>query len=79
MDAYAIFFRNSEPHDDESCSDNFPNQKFPIKDLIYQKAAGNPLMRPCKQNEVRYFHLPGNNMEWIEVCTLLTTRKCGIR
>ena len=68
MNAYAIFFRNSEPYMDQHCSDQFPNQKIPIKDLIYKKdVTTNPLMRSCEKNEIRYFHIPGNNMEWIEV------------
>jgi hypothetical protein len=68
MNAYAVFFRNSEPYTDPKCLDKFPNQKLAIKDLLYLKdETKNPLMRPCEDNEIRYFHLPGNNMEWIEV------------
>ena len=68
MNAYAIFFRNSEPFDDERCLDRFPNQKLAAKDLIYSKdATVNPLVSPCAETDIRYFHIPGNNMEWVEV------------
>jgi hypothetical protein len=70
MNAYAVFFRNSEKYSDTSklCFDQFPNQKIAVKDLLYNKNKDmNPLMRPCEDNEIRYFHLPGNNMEWVEV------------
>jgi hypothetical protein len=53
---------------DEAFPENFPNQKIPLKDLLYKKTPdSNPLVRPCKDGMLRYFHLPGNNMEWIEV------------
>jgi hypothetical protein len=68
LNAYMVFFKNSEQFSDESFTDRFPNQKIPIKDLLYnKKKETNPLMRDCGDNEIRYFHLPGNNMEWIEV------------
>jgi hypothetical protein len=78
MNAYALFFRNSEKYTDKHCFDQFPNQKLPIKDLLYNKDKDtNPLMRACEESEIRYFHLPGNNMEWVEVSLsfprLLTT------
>lgn len=70
MNAYAIFFRDSVPYKDEHCSDQFPNQKILIKDLIYNRdEKTNPLLRKAAKKEIRYFHIPGNNMEWIEVKT----------
>jgi len=53
---------------DEAFHENFPNQKIPLKDLLYNyDPATNPLMKPCNNGTMRYFHLPGNNMEWVEV------------
>jgi hypothetical protein len=53
---------------DEAFPENFPNQKIPLKALLYNRDPNtNPLMKPCKNGMIRYFHLPGNNMEWIEV------------
>jgi len=68
MNAYALFFRDFEPYSDPSCFDKFPNQKLAVKDLVFNEdKEKNPLMRECGENEIRYFHLPGNNMEWVEV------------
>jgi hypothetical protein len=70
MDAYAIFYNNSEPANDEHCLDKFPNQKISIQKLLYptpEEEEHNPLMRECRKDEIRYIHLPGNNMEWVEV------------
>lgn len=44
----------------------FPNQKVPINDLL-TKSDDNPLRESCKDGMFRYFHLPTNNMAWIEV------------
>jgi hypothetical protein len=53
---------------DETVPGIFPNQKIPLEELLYNKTlASNPLMRPCQDEMIRYFHLPRNNMEWIEV------------
>jgi hypothetical protein len=53
---------------DKEFPENFPNQKIPLKDLLYnQNPESNPLMKECKKGMLRYFHIPGNNMEWIEV------------
>jgi hypothetical protein len=75
FDFYAnmILFRNSLPFTEEGNGslDKFPNQKVSIEKLLYEKdAAKNPLVRKCEDNEVRYFHIPGNNMEWVEVSPL---------
>ena len=68
MSAYAIFLRSGLPYNDENCSDKFPNQKISIEELLLKPdEATNPLMRKCEENEIRYFHLPGNNMHWVEV------------
>jgi len=75
--AYAVFYRNSVPYDDSLCNDKFPNQKKPLKDLLYNKVqAANPLMRACEKDEIRWFHFPGNNMELIEVGNLHAECRC---
>ncbi len=69
LNSYILFFKNSESFTDSRYIDKFPNQKISLKDLLYNRdIETNPLMQSCKTNEIRYFHLPGNNMEWIEVC-----------
>jgi hypothetical protein len=68
MSAYAIFKKKSGFYDDERCTDTFPDQRIRIKDLLYNKDKNaNPLMRECDEDEIRYFHIPSNNMEWVEV------------
>ena len=45
----------------------FPNQKIPIDHLINEENYyKNPLM-DCGKDMIRYFHLPANNMHWVEV------------
>lgn len=44
---------------------NFPNQKISVDELL-TKSEDNPLNEECPPNRLRYFHLPTNNMAWIE-------------
>ncbi len=68
MSAYAIFKKKAGFYDDERCTDTFPDQRIRIKDLLYNKDKNaNPLMSDCEEDEIRYFHIPSNNMEWVEV------------
>ncbi|KAJ4385205.1 hypothetical protein N0V93_010266 [Gnomoniopsis smithogilvyi] len=48
-----------------SFNGDFPHQKMAIKELLYNKAQ-SPLKRSEDRNTLRYFHLPANNMEWVE-------------
>lgn len=52
------------------CHGRFPNQKISIQQLLYNKS-GTPLKRTENKNLLRYFHLPANNMAWVEVCILI--------
>jgi hypothetical protein len=65
--ASIIFFKNSRPYDIPSVENTFPNQKIAIKDLLADEEDKNPLMQPVHDNMIRYFHLPANNMIWVEV------------
>lgn len=65
--ASTIFFKNSRPYDIPGIDNTFPNQKIPIKKLLADNWDANPLMKPCDDNMIRYFHLPANNMIWVEV------------
>lgn len=72
LNANAIYFKKKqdlahpEPYDHPDLRDNFPNQKIPLE-LLLGTDEKNPLMWPCEPGMIRYFHLPANNMEWIEV------------
>jgi hypothetical protein len=68
LNANMILFWDSKKYTDEDYPDEFPNQKLPIDELLYNKDKGkNPLMKPCPKKMIRYFHLPANNMSWAEV------------
>jgi hypothetical protein len=46
----------------------FPNQKIQLKTLIFEtNPLLNPLAEKCEPAMIRYFHLPANNMTWVEV------------
>ncbi|CZT00269.1 uncharacterized protein RCO7_08344 [Rhynchosporium graminicola] len=66
LNAYMVFFKNSEPFTDPDYSGHFPDQRIAVKDILQDDKENNPLMKGCGENEIRYFHLPGNNMDWIE-------------
>jgi hypothetical protein len=51
------------------CHGHFPNQKISIQQLLYNKSQ-TPLKRTESNEHLRYFHLPANNMKWVEVRTL---------
>lgn len=67
IEASMIFFKNSRPYDIPGVENTFPNQKIPIKKLLADEPDANPLMKSCDDNMIRYFHLPANNMIWVEV------------
>jgi hypothetical protein len=48
------------------CHGQFPNQKISIQRLLYNKSK-TPLKRTENKDTLRYFHLPANNMKWVEV------------
>ena len=45
---------------------SFPHQKISIQQFLYNKE-GTPLRRSNRKDQLRYFHLPANNMKWVEV------------
>lgn len=59
--------------DDPLCYGEFPHQKMSIRQLLYNKTE-TPLIRKENKDELRYFHLPANNMAWVEVSRITTTR-----
>lgn len=44
---------------------SFPHQKISIQQFLYNKE-GTPLRRRLGKDQLRYFHLPANNMKWVE-------------
>ena len=64
--APVIYFRDGEPCDVPGLPKTFPHQKATVADLLSEDASRNPIMRPAEDGVVRYFHLPANNMAWVE-------------
>ena len=68
QNANMIFFKGNRPYDHPQFPDEkFPNQKIPLSQLLKDDKTNNPLMWECERDMVRYFHLPANNMVWVEV------------
>ena len=61
------FFKNGQPHTIPGLDEKFPNQKISVQQLLADDPDINPLMQPCESGTLRYFHLPANNMVWVEV------------
>lgn len=53
-------------HKHHMVNGEFPDQKIPIEHLLSNRA-DNPIRERFKDDTYRYFHLPTNNMAWIEV------------
>ncbi|KAG9235378.1 hypothetical protein BJ875DRAFT_374401 [Amylocarpus encephaloides] len=51
--------------DNPLCYGEFPHQKISIRQLLYNKTK-TPLTRMEDKDQLRYFHLPANNMAWVE-------------
>ncbi|CAG8962177.1 hypothetical protein HYFRA_00005226, partial [Hymenoscyphus fraxineus] len=71
--ANVIYFKKKEdtehlgPHDHPKfLPSTFPDQKIPLSKLLKNDPKTNPLMWKCDKDMIRYFHIPANNMEWIE-------------
>lgn len=66
VQAPVFYFRAGHPVSLPTLRGQFPNQKLPVADLLADDPSRNPLMQPCDPSTVRYFHLPANNMLWVE-------------
>ncbi|KAK3312089.1 hypothetical protein B0H66DRAFT_394121 [Apodospora peruviana] len=64
--APVMYFKNGQPIDVPGIANSFPNQKVMMSDLLSADETTNLLMQPCDDDVVRYFHLPANNMVWVE-------------
>lgn len=70
--ANVIYFKGKRPYDHPSFQESgvFPDQKVPLSLLLKQDIDNNPLMWKCEKDMIRYFHIPANNMSWMEVSEL---------
>jgi hypothetical protein len=60
------FADGRRPVDNPRCYGEFPHQKLSIRQLLYNRI-DTPLIRMENKDQLRYFHLPANNMAWVEV------------
>ena len=75
LNANIVYFRRGkssqhlEPYYHENfLPSKFPDQKLSLSQLLSSDhPENNPLMWQCEKDMIRYFHIPSNNMEWIEV------------
>jgi hypothetical protein len=72
--ANTIFFKKDQqgehpgPYSEPRLGEGkFPDQKVPLSLLLSKDKKKNPLMWKCGDDMIRYFHIPANNMSWIEV------------
>jgi hypothetical protein len=82
LNANLIYFKRKEegihmePHDHEKfLPSKFPDQKIKLSELLIDDLNINPLMWKCEKDMIRYFHIPANNMEWIEVSPCLCSEQ----
>ncbi|KAK3389773.1 hypothetical protein B0H63DRAFT_464311 [Podospora didyma] len=64
--APVVYFKDGRPFDVPGLSNSFPSQKVIMSDLLSEDETRNPLMQSVEEGTVRYFHLPANNMAWVE-------------
>lgn len=64
--APVIYFKNGQPCDVPGLPKFFPHQKVTVADLLSEDETSNPILRPTEPGVLRYFHLPANNMVWVE-------------
>jgi len=56
----------------DACKASFMSyemHKHSLNDALF-KEDNNPFTKKCKKNTIRHFHIPANNMHWIEVLSL---------
>ncbi|KAK4185723.1 magnesium transport protein cora [Podospora australis] len=66
LQAGAVYFKNGEPHSHPSAEGSFPNQTTPLVDLLSKDGGKSLLSEKCEEGTLRWFHIPSNNMIWVE-------------
>jgi hypothetical protein len=78
LDGNVVYFKEGyggpcTPYDHPELRGSFPNQKVSLG-LLLSDSEENPLKWPCEDGMIRWFHIPANNMLWIEVSSLKPLR-----
>lgn len=66
VNAGVVYFQNGLPSSHPKAAGTFPSQTVPVVELLSPEAGKSLLMEPCKDGMIRWFHLPANNMAWVE-------------
>ncbi|KAK0642224.1 hypothetical protein B0T16DRAFT_381461 [Cercophora newfieldiana] len=64
--APVVYFKDGSPCDAPDLPNHFPAQHVSMADLLSEDKTRNPLLQPALPDTIRYFHLPANNMIWVE-------------
>lgn len=67
FDSPVVYFKDGQPYSDPGLPGQFPRQHVPLSTLLFNRDKCNPLMGQCKEGMIRWFHIPANNMQWVEV------------
>jgi hypothetical protein len=70
VQAGVVYFKDGEPYSHPKLHGSFPDQSTPLVDLLAKDGDKSMLMEPCEEGVLRWFHIPANNMSWVEVCLL---------
>ncbi|KAK4135800.1 hypothetical protein BT67DRAFT_261272 [Trichocladium antarcticum] len=66
IQAGAVYFKDGEPYSHPKLHGSFPDQTTPLLDLLAKDGDKSMLMVPCEEGMLRWFHIPANNMSWVE-------------
>ena len=67
FDSPVVYFKDGQPYSDSGLPGEFPRQHVSFSTLLFKQDKGNLLMGQCKEGMIRWFHIPANNMRWVEV------------
>ena len=67
LQAGAVYFKGGEPYTHPKLPGRFPDQTTPVVDLLARDSDRSVLMEQCEEGMLRWFHIPANNMAWVEV------------
>ncbi len=67
LQAGAVYFKGGKPYSHPKLSGSFPDQTTPVVDLLARDSDRSMLMEQCDEGMLRWFHIPANNMTWVEV------------
>ncbi|KAK4660099.1 hypothetical protein QC762_116150 [Podospora pseudocomata] len=66
LQAGAVYYKDGNPYTHPKLEGSFPNQTTPLDDLLSNKGDKSLLKESCEEGMLRWFHIPSNNMAWVE-------------